>query len=620
MSLSNSLGVSLSGLRNTQTALQITSGNIANADTDGYSRKVHNQSAAVGQDVTFGVRIERATRELDLLVQAQWQGSKADKAYAEEMQTFLSRVDTSFGQPGSALGIDTMFSELVAGLESLATTPESYASQLDVIAKADEFAGQLRALSAEIQGMRLDAEAGIANAVEEVNSDLRLLRDLDRQIVSFGQGGPPPDLLDQRDIAINRIAENMDIRVNYKTNGGVNIATQSGLSLFDVQQVQLVFDERAAMSAQAVYDGDPAESGVGNLLVRGINGSDTTVFEGNLLRSGRIHALQTLRDDQLVKAQRQLDELASIVALAASSVTEVGTAVTVGPQDGFEVDLTGLQSGNPIELTIDNAGTKQVFSIVAVDDPALLPLDPEATARTDDTVIGVDISGGIPAAIAAMGGALGGSFTTSNPAGNTLRVLSNAGAVTIQSLNSDITRTGLTDEGLGLPMFVDTDRQTPYTNALEDGGQLAGFASRIELSSALRDNPSRLVVHETTPVATAPGDPARVNALVSRFAEASFAASPDTGIGTTTQSYDGTVGGFIGQIMSFQGGQAARATSLQEVEEIRFNAVEQRLSEGADVNIDVEMSNLIELQNSYSANARVMSVVQEMMDELLRVI
>ncbi|MEN0088782.1 MAG: flagellar hook-associated protein FlgK, partial [Pseudomonadota bacterium] len=363
MSLSSSLGVSLSGLKNTQSALQITSGNIANAETDGYSRKVHNQSAAVGQDITFGVRIERATRELNQLVQTQWQGSKADRAYASEMQTYLSRLDTSFGRPGSPLGIDTMFSEVVSSLENLATTPESYASQLDVIGKSEEFASQLRALSAEVQGMRLEAEAGIAEAVQQVNDDLDLIRELNQQIVSFGQSGPPPDLLDQRDLAINRISENMDIRVNYKTNGGVAISTQSGLSLFDVQEVELIFDERSAMSAQALYDSDASVSGVGNLTVRGVNGGDTQLFDANLLRSGRIHALQTLRDDQLVEAQRQLDELASMVSLAASSITEVGTAVTVGPQAGFDVDLTGLQAGNPIELTIDNAGTRQTISI-----------------------------------------------------------------------------------------------------------------------------------------------------------------------------------------------------------------------------------------------------------------
>ncbi|MEO0635937.1 MAG: flagellar hook-associated protein FlgK [Pseudomonadota bacterium] len=620
MTLSSSLGVSLSGLKNTQTALQITSGNIANADTDGYSRKVHNQSAAIGKDVTFGVRIERATRELNTLVQTQWQGSKADKAYATEMQNYLARIDTSFGRPGSPLGIDTMFSEVVSSLESLATTPESYASQLDVIGKAEEFAGQLRALSAEIQGMRLEAEAGIAEAVQQVNDDLDLIRDLNQQIVSFGPSGPPPDLLDQRDLAINRISENMDIRVNYQNDGGVAISTKSGLSLFDVQEVQLVFDERAAMSPQAIYDSDPALSGVGNLTIRGVNGGDTQLFGANLLRSGRIHALQTLRDDQLVEAQRQLDELASMVSLAASSVSQVGTAVSVGPQDGFEVDLTGLRPGNPIELVVDNGGTRQVISIVAVDDAGLLPLDPEATPRTDDTVIGVDISGGIPAAIGAIGAALGGSFTTSNPAGNTLRVLSNAGPVTLESLNADITRVGLTDEGLGVPLFVDGAMQLPYTNALEDGGQLTGFAGRITVGAAIKDDPSRLVIHETTPLATAPGDPARVNALLSRFTEANFAVAPQTGIGTDTQSYSGSVGGFIGQVLSFQGGQAARANNLAEVEEIRYAAIEQRLSESSDVNIDVEMANLIELQNAYSANARVMSVVQEMMDELLRVI
>jgi flagellar hook-associated protein 1 FlgK len=620
MSLSNSLGVALSGLRNTQTALQVTSNNIANADTEGYSRKTHNQTAAIGQNYNFGVRVERATRELNMIIQSQWQNSMADRSYAREMQSYLTRVDVSFGQPGSPLALDTMFNEVVSSMEALATTPESYSAQLEVLNRAEEFAGQLRTLSAQVQDMRLQAEQGINEAVTEVNDALRSLRDINQTIVTYGEEGPPPDLLDQRDSAINSIAQNMDIRVSFDQNGAVRIATQSGLSLFDIQGVDLDFDERGAMSAQAVYDPDRSVSGVGNLIIRGPNGNETNIFENNMLRSGRIHALQQLRDVELVQAQRQLDELASTVALAASSVTQEGQAVTVGPQDGFDLDLAGLQAGNPIELVIDNAGTQQTFSIVPVTDAGLLPLAPEATAKTGDTVIGVDISGGIPAAIGAIGAALGASFTTSNPSGDVLRILSNSGTVTLESLDADITRTALTDQGLGLPMFVDSALQLPYTNALEDGGQLAGFASRITINSQLKSNPDRLIVYDTATNPTAAGDPIRVNTLLSRFTESTYDIDPQSGLGTTNQNYEGSVNGLIGQLLSFQGAQASDANRLASVEDVRFNAIEERLSVSADVNIDTEMANLIELQNSYSANARVMSVVQELMDELLRVV
>jgi flagellar hook-associated protein 1 FlgK len=49
------------------------------------------------------------------------------------------------------------------------------------------------------------------------------------------------------------------------------------------------------------------------------------------------------------------------------------------------------------------------------------------------------------------------------------------------------------------------------------------------------------------------------------------------------------------------------------------NALQQRFSEGAAVNIDVEMAALLALQNSYGANARVMSTVKEMLDMLLKI-
>ena len=71
--------------------------------------------------------------------------------------------------------------------------------------------------------------------------------------------------------------------------------------------------------------------------------------------------------------------------------------------------------------------------------------------------------------------------------------------------------------------------------------------------------------------------------------------------------------------MTSQQGQAASAaTSLKQGQDVVLASLQQRYDEGANVNIDEEMASLLTLQNAYAANARVMSVVRDMLDTLIR--
>jgi flagellar hook-associated protein 1 FlgK len=72
------------------------------------------------------------------------------------------------------------------------------------------------------------------------------------------------------------------------------------------------------------------------------------------------------------------------------------------------------------------------------------------------------------------------------------------------------------------------------------------------------------------------------------------------------------------QFLNQQGNAAATATQLQQGQDVVVSTLQQKFNSTAGVNIDTEMSNLIALQNSYAANAHVMSVVQSMMNTLLQ--
>ena len=71
-------------------------------------------------------------------------------------------------------------------------------------------------------------------------------------------------------------------------------------------------------------------------------------------------------------------------------------------------------------------------------------------------------------------------------------------------------------------------------------------------------------------------------------------------------------------MISQQGEAAATAQSLQQGQEIVVNSLQQRFADQSNVNIDEEMANLLKLQTAYGANARVLSAVRDMIDQLLK--
>ena len=82
--------------------------------------------------------------------------------------------------------------------------------------------------------------------------------------------------------------------------------------------------------------------------------------------------------------------------------------------------------------------------------------------------------------------------------------------------------------------------------------------------------------------------------------------------------FQGTLTAFMTQMVSMQSLAATNATSLQSGQDVVVNALQARFNSKSAVNIDSEMANLLSLQNSYGANARVMSTVKAMLDTLMQ--
>ncbi|MDB5640245.1 MAG: Flagellar hook-associated protein 1 FlgK, partial [Bradyrhizobium sp.] len=231
----------------------------------------------------------------------------------------------------------------------------------------------------------------------------------------------------------------------------------------------------------------------------------------------------------------------------------------------------------------------------------------------------VNFTGGMASVVAQLNAALGTSnLQFSNPAGSTLRVLDNGtNSATVNAASVTATVSSLAGGSAQLPLF--TDGSQLYTGSITGTGlQQTGLAGRITVNSALLADPSKLTVYNTSPLTNA-GDTTRPDFLYSQLTSGTFTYSPQTGLGTAATPFKGTLSGFMQQFLSLQSNASTSATQLQQGQDVVVNALQQKFKSVSGVNIDTEMSNLISLQNSYAANAHVMSVVQSMMTSLMQV-
>jgi flagellar hook-associated protein 1 FlgK len=620
MGLNTALGTAISGLHSSQVGIGVVSQNVANAGTPGYIRRTTSSVDSVSGG-TVGVSNPNVQRLLDRIVQHQLLQESSGAAYTSTRAQVFANLDQLYGAPGSATALDSMYSKFTSSLQALQNDPSSYTNRTAVIDAASQLANRLRGLSDGVQQQRAQAEAGIGAAVTRTNELLEQLTDVNARIVNAQQSSGTADLRDQRDRIISELSQYVEIRTDERPNGAISITTATGTQLFDGRPtVKFEFDARANIGPQSKWSSDPAQRGVGTIIARDLSGNSSDAIANNTFRSGEIGALIELRDKTLVQAQAQLDEIAAQLSSALSDREIAGTAVTAGAATGFDVDLAGLQSGNSVTLDyrVTPGGQTQRFTFVRVESAASLPLPASAQGDPNNRVIGIDFSGG-PASVAAqMQAAVGPGFTVSNT-GSVLRIVDDGAAGTrdVVGLTARPTQTSLTGGTGELPFFVDGRNNGAYTGSYEGGAQSIGFASRIAVNPDLIADRSRLVVYNTSP-ATPQGDTTRPKFLYERLTSSQRSFTNSTGFDGSTATSTGTVSSLVQRVVAGQGQASEQAKRLDEGQQVAFASVQSRFLEDTKVNVDEEMSNLIELQSAYAANARVISTVKELLDVLMR--
>lgn len=628
MGLNSVMSKALTGMRVTQAGLDVVSQNVSNADATGYTRRRANIIEQVAGHQSAGARVAGIERMLDRVVQRQLWGETSGAGYTSSRSDQLSALEQLFGPPEGSSALGSVFGRFTQSIQALKGDPSSYTLRSGVLTAGQEMAARLRDLSTGVQDLRSQAEVGLDSAVTRVNELLRELQVANNKVLDAGQFDQAPALRDQRDRIVTDLARYMDIRTTESPTGALSVFTNAGFVLFNGSTAtRLEFDAAPAVNADRLWNANDALRGVGTIRGFDAFGAGVDLIASGSIRSGEIAALVEMRDRTLVEAQNQLDELAAAMATALSDREIGGTAVTVGPAAGFEVDTAALLAGNQIALdyTDTTTGFRGRFTFVRADSAGgVANVAAAGLSSGDHQVVGINFSGGMASVVTQIQAALGPGFTVSNT-GSTLRIVDDGAANTrnVDALAARPTVTGFTtaspNGSPAMPFFTDPAAAGGiYTGSFEVRPQMRGLATRIGVNEALVQDRSRLVVFETGP-STPQGDSTRPDFMYERLANATRFFSPQTGLGGTGTAYRSSIGGFAQRIVEHTGSVVEAGKRLDEGQQVALKAVEARFAERAAVSVDQEMASLIELQNAYAANARIISAVREMMDLLVRI-
>src|SRR3954453_19045778 len=275
MSLSSALSTAMAGLRANQAALSIVSSNVANAKTPGYVTQGVNQiEVAGGPGNGAGVRINGVNRQLDQYIQAQLRTESSGGAYADQTASILSQLQSVYGTPGEAGTLEAACSNLTGALQGLSASSGASSAQAGVLSAAQSLAQQLNATTTGIQALRSNIEQDIGVSVGQANVAINQIAQLNSRLQGMNATDPAAaTLMDQRDNALNQLAQLMDIRVLADNANQATVFTNSGIQLGGGGQAsQLDFNSQGTLNANAQWNANPALSGAGTITVQLPNG------------------------------------------------------------------------------------------------------------------------------------------------------------------------------------------------------------------------------------------------------------------------------------------------------------------------------------------------------------
>ncbi|HEX7716332.1 MAG TPA: flagellar hook-associated protein FlgK [Marmoricola sp.] len=261
----SSLNSALTALRYNRVAMDVASGNIANAGTDGYARRrVEAESVGAPSRPAMwsrydgageGVAVSGVGRMVDALLDVRARREHGNQSYLDVRQAVLERVETGIGEPGDN-GVAAAIADFRAAWHDLANNPGSDAARAQVLGRAATLADAIR-----IQARNIDTESGDLRVravadVAEVNTVASDLAATNRSIAIANLNGTDAGvLLDKRDQLAMRLSELTGATTTQRPDGGFDVSV-NGVPLVTGQDAG-VLSIASGITATGASDGNP---------------------------------------------------------------------------------------------------------------------------------------------------------------------------------------------------------------------------------------------------------------------------------------------------------------------------------------------------------------------------
>lgn len=249
MSLSRIMNISSQSMANAKTSIATSSHNIANADTEGYSRQrvdTKTNYPIVRQDYTMGTgaKIKGVKRLNDDFVELQIRNDTSRKGEYQALFNGCKQLENLFNE-ATEKGIAHYMSEFYSSLQRLSENPDQGAIREMVKVSAQDMSSSFNQVYKQIGWIREDLDNRVDELVKEVNHLAGDISELNGSIKQFKiMGKNANDFMDERNVKFKRLAEIIDIKVIEDENGNCIVRVANSGNLVDNTDVFKVVTPR----------------------------------------------------------------------------------------------------------------------------------------------------------------------------------------------------------------------------------------------------------------------------------------------------------------------------------------------------------------------------------------
>lgn len=565
--------IGVSSLQNAQLGLATTSHNIANANTEGYSRQriiqVSNVATLTGAGyVGQGAHVSTIERIYSSYVAKQVYTAQTKASQLEAYSTSITQLNNLLldEDAGLASALDGFFE----GVNQVSADPSSLAVRQTMVSSAEALVSRFQSLNSQIDAQYESINTQVQGYVTSINSYAQQIATLNKQIIvaEASTNQPPNDLYDQRDRVVAELNELIGVQTTTNSNGSLNVFFGNGQ--------QLVVGMTTATLKAVQSSSDPSRLTVGIVNPAGVQELPESVISG-----GALAGILQYRSETLDKAANELGRIAASLAL------------TFNAQHAEGRDLLGNVGG-------------LVADFFNVEDPTVIGNANNPTNAAGEPEVNVTATFTTPSQ--SSDGTFYTNLTTSdyrldyNGSGLTLTSLSNPADVwtgaDIAAINTQIA----TSLGFSISADAAFSVGETYSYVIQP---TRNAAQGIEMNDAVTAD-VRLIAAGAS---SASGVSDNRNALL--LAQLQTGKTMDGNTASFATAYAQMVSDLGNKGNEVKTLLAAQTTLLTEAEDARDSV--------SGVNLDEEAAKLIEYQQAYQAAAKMLQIASELFDSILAI-